>query len=137
MARGARCLRREDTRYRWFLEQLVAVRDDERTRLGYVTRVALDAPGELAMALKLWPGSPRIVAVRPTVDRVLRGSAAAGDRCCRRSPDEPASLIVPPRTFAPGRLLRSMDSGPERKFKLTKLLQRGADFERVRVRRDA
>jgi hypothetical protein len=47
------------------------------------------------------------------------------------SPDEPATLIVPPRTFAPGRLLRSMDSGPERKFKLTKLKLRGADFERV------
>jgi len=45
--------------------------------------------------------------------------------------DEEASLIVPPRTFNPGRLLRSMDTGPERKFRLTKLLQRGGDFERV------
>jgi hypothetical protein len=47
------------------------------------------------------------------------------------SPDEPASVIVPPRTFNPGRQLRSMNAGPERVFKLTKLLQRGADFERV------
>ena len=45
--------------------------------------------------------------------------------------DEPASLIVPPRTFNPSRMLRSMDTGPERKFRLTKLLQRGGDFERV------
>ena len=44
---------------------------------------------------------------------------------------EPASLIVPPRTFNPGRMLRSMDTGPERKFRLTKLAQRGGDFERV------
>ena len=44
---------------------------------------------------------------------------------------EPATLIVPPRSFNPGRLLRSMDTGPERKFRLTKLLQRGGDFERV------
>ena len=44
---------------------------------------------------------------------------------------EPASLVVPPRTFNAGRVLRSMDTGPERKFRLTKLLQRGGDFERV------
>ena len=44
---------------------------------------------------------------------------------------EPATLIVPPRTFNAGRLLRSMDNGPERKFRLTRLLQRGGDFERV------
>jgi hypothetical protein len=40
-------------------------------------------------------------------------------------------LIVPPRTFNPGRSLRSMDAGPERRFRLTKLIHRGADFERV------
>ena len=56
-------------------------------------------------------------------------------RRCRRSSSanrrtKAASLIVPPRTFTPGRQLRSMDPGPERRFKLTKLLQRGADFER-------
>jgi hypothetical protein len=28
-------------------------------------------------------------------------------------------------------VLRSMESGPERRFKLTKLILRGADFERV------
>jgi hypothetical protein len=28
-------------------------------------------------------------------------------------------------------MLRSLDSGPERRFRLTRLLQRGADFERV------
>jgi hypothetical protein len=47
------------------------------------------------------------------------------------TPEEKASAIVPSRTFSPGRLLRSMDSGPERKLKLTRLVQRGADFERV------
>ena len=47
------------------------------------------------------------------------------------SEEEPASLVVPPRTFSPGRVLRSMDAGPERAYKLTRLIQRGADFERV------
>jgi hypothetical protein len=40
-------------------------------------------------------------------------------------------LITPPRTFSAGRMLRSMDSGPERRFRFMRLLQRGADFERV------
>jgi len=39
--------------------------------------------------------------------------------------------VLPPRTFSPGRTLRSMDPGPERTYKLVRLLQRGADFERV------
>ena len=46
--------------------------------------------------------------------------------------DEKACLIVPPRTFSAGRVLRSLSSsGPERRFRLTRLGQRGADFERV------
>jgi hypothetical protein len=28
-------------------------------------------------------------------------------------------------------VLRSIEAGPERRFRLTRLLQRGADFERV------
>ena len=47
------------------------------------------------------------------------------------TPDEKACLIVPPRTFSAGRVLRSLASGPERRLRLTRLLQRGADFERA------
>ena len=127
---GARLLRREPTQYRWFLDQLVVVRDDERTRLGYVNRVAVAPPNELAMSLSLWPGQPRSIPIRPTsiafaeelpVPALLLGATE----------QEPASLVVPPRTFNAGRMMRSMDNGPERKFRLTKLLQRGGDFERV------
>lgn len=115
--------------HRWFLEQLVTLRDDERTRLAFVTRVALDTSGGLAIELKLWPGSLRTVAVRPQSSAFSEDPPLPVIELCE-SPDERASLIVPPRTFAPGRQLRSMDSGPERRFKLAKLLQRGADFER-------
>ena len=74
---GANLLRRDASRYRWFLDQLVVVRDDERTRLGYVTRVACDAPGELAMSLALWPGQPQVDGGAADVDRVRRGAADA------------------------------------------------------------
>jgi hypothetical protein len=116
--------------HRWFLEQLVSLRDDERTRLGWVTRVALDPGGTLAVELKAWSGAPRTLAVRPQSSAFDEDPPLPAIELAE-SPDEPPSLIVPPRTFSPGRPLRSMNSGPERRFKLTRLLQRGADFERV------
>jgi len=47
------------------------------------------------------------------------------------TPEEKPSLVVGPRIFAAGRMLRSVDPGPERRYRMTRLLQRGADFERV------
>jgi hypothetical protein len=39
--------------------------------------------------------------------------------------------VLPPRTFNPSRVLRTLDPGHERRFRLTRLLQRGFDFERA------
>jgi len=116
--------------HRWFLEQLVVLRDDERTRLGIVTRVALGPNGQLAMDFRPWPGMPRALAARPMASAYSEDPPLPVLELVE-SPEEPASLVIPPRTFAPGRVLRSMESGPERRFKLTKLILRGADFERV------
>jgi hypothetical protein len=128
--REASVMRVGTAHHRWFLEQLVVLRDDERLRLGCVTRVALGANGQLALDFKPWPGMPRAIAVRPMASAYSEDPPLPLIELVE-SPDEPASLVVPPRTFAPARLLRSMESGPERRFKLTKLIQRGADFERV------
>ena len=62
--REASLVRVGGSTHRWFLEQLVTLRDDERTRLGYVTRIALDSDGTLAANVRLWAGSPRTMAVR-------------------------------------------------------------------------
>ena len=119
------------TQYRWFLDQLVVVRDDERTRLGlrhsHRSRRAQRARDvAVAVARPAVARSP----MRPTsiafAEELPVPALLLGERS-----EEPASLIVPPRTFNAGRVLRSMDNGPERKFRLTKLLQRGGDFERV------
>ena len=98
----ARSSRREETRYRWFLDQLVVVRDDERTRLGYVTRVAVTPPDELAMSLVALAGTAAL-------DRASarRRSRSPRSRRCRRSCSprrrtSPPSLVVPPRTFNAG-----------------------------------
>ena len=128
--RRASLLRRDASQYRWFLDQLVVVRDDERLRLGYVTRVACDAPGVLAVSLAMWSGHPKSMAVRPTSIAFAEELPVPG-MLLPATEDDQASLILPPRTFNPGRVMRSIESGPERKFRLTKLLQRGGDFERV------
>ena len=129
-SRGASLRRRDSTRYRWFLDQLVVLRDDDRTRLGYVTRVAFSDPDELSISIALWPGVPRSVATLP-ISIAFTEELPVPGLMLGVTDAAPASLIVPPRTFNPGRLLRSMDTGPERRFRLTKLLQRGGDFERV------
>ena len=116
--------------HRWHLEQLVILRDDERVRCGYVTRVALDSHGELSVTLKLWAGAPTALCVRP-YSTMLSEDPPIPVVLLGATPDDKPSIIAPPRTFNPGRMLRTIDSGPERRFRLTRLLQRGADFERV------
>lgn len=128
--REATLMRSQGSAHKWFLDQLVTLRDDERTRLGCVTRIALDGDGVLYASVRLWSGAPRTIAVR-SLQSAFSEDPPMPLIELAESPDEPASLVVPPRTFTPGRQLRSMNAGPERRFKLVKLLQRGADFERV------
>ena len=117
-------------RHRWHLEQLAILRDDERVRCGHVTRVALDSRGELEVTVRLWPGSPQALSGRPMMSALAEDPPVPAIML-GATPGESASLITPPRTFSSGRMLRSMDSGPERRFRFMRLLQRGADFERV------
>jgi len=128
--REASVTRNGAAQHRWFLDQLVAVRDDERVRLGYISRVALGPNEDLALSLRLWPAAPRALPVRPA-------SVAVSEEppipvlLLPETPDDKPYLIVPPRTFNPSRMLRTIDAGAERRFRLTRLVQRGADFERV------
>ncbi len=128
--REAAVTRTTGSHHRWTLDQLVAVRDEERVRLGYVTRLALDVHGELALSLRLYSGAPKAIAVRPMSTAVSEDPPLPA-LLLSESPDDKECLILPPRTFNPSRVLRSLDAGAERRFRLTRLLQRGADFERV------
>jgi hypothetical protein len=128
--REASVARSAGSHHRWALEQLAIVRDEERVRAGYVTRVAQDVHGELALTLKLWPGNPRALALRPLSTAVSEDPPVPAV-LLSETPEDKASLVLPPRTFSPGRVLRSLDGGPERRLRLARLLQRGTDFERV------
>ena len=116
--------------YRWHLEQLVVVDDGERVRAGYVARVAQADHDECALTLRLWSGSPKALALRP-VSGALAEEPAMPALVLAETPDDKPCLILPPRTFNPSRVLRVVAAGPERRYRLTRLLQRGADFERV------
>jgi cyclic-di-GMP-binding protein len=128
--RDASITRAGAAQHRWHLEQLVTVRDDERVRLGYVSRVAYGPNEELALSLRLWSGNPKAIPVRPVSIAVTEDPPIPA-LLLAETPDDKACLILPPRTFNPSRMLRTLDAGPERKFRLIRLLQRGADFERV------
>ena len=47
------------------------------------------------------------------------------------TPEEPTTLVLSPRAFVANRIMRCDEPGPVRKFKLTHIVQRGGDFERV------
>jgi len=116
--------------HRWHLDQLVILRGEDRIRCGYITRVALDNDGELTVSLRLWPGSATAIAVR-ALTAMLVEEPPAPALTLSASPDEKGCIVVPPRTFSPGRVLLAPASGPDRRFRLTRLIQRGAAFERA------
>lgn len=122
--------RRDAGHYRWGFDQLVVVRDDAGTGLGYVTRVESDDSPVPQVSVRMWHGTPRTVAMR-TMSTMFNEEPPTAALLLPEAPDEPATLVVGPRTFTAGRVMRSVDRGAERKFRLTRLVQRGADFERV------
>jgi cyclic-di-GMP-binding protein len=124
-------IRRQDAgAYHWFLGQLVAVRDEGELRLGHVSRVAIAQDGAIELSLRLFAGTPNVYAVRlVNPNRTEEPPVAA--LILEESPEEPATLVMSPRAFVPNRVMRCDEAGPVRKFKLTRVVQRGADFERV------
>jgi hypothetical protein len=128
--REASLVRKSGARYRWHLEQLVIVRDEERIRAGYVTRIAQGEGDLLAITIRLWSGTPKALTMRP-LSGALTEAPQLPALLLSETPDDKACLILAARTFNPSRVLRATDPGQGRSYRLTRLLQRGADFERV------
>ena len=78
--RDASLIRRDSTRYRWFLDQLIVVRDAERTRVAYVTRVAFSPPAEISLSLAFYAGQPRRSPCAPR--RTHSPRSCRCPRCC-------------------------------------------------------
>jgi len=134
--REALVARESDPLHRWMLDQLAIVRSDDVVRVGYVTRVAmggdgqLGAEGQLALTIRLWSAAPVATTLLPLSAASSEDPPLAALRLDETADDKP-SLVLPPRTFNPSRVLRSLDTGPDRRYRLTRLLQRGIDFERA------
>jgi cyclic-di-GMP-binding protein len=128
--REAAVARSSDALHRWSLDQLAIARVGGRTRVGFVSRVALDASTDLALTLRLWSGVPKAIGLR-ALSAAGSEDAALPALLLDETPGDKASLVLPPRTFNPSRVMRSVDSPSERRFRLVRLLQRGIDFERV------
>ena len=83
---------------RWHLEQLVIVRDEERIRAGYVTRIALDRDDRPAITIRLWSGTPNALTLRP-----LSSPRSEAPRMpallLSETPDDKACLILAARRF--------------------------------------
>jgi len=116
--------------YQWFLDELVVVREEGQTRLGHVTRIAVEPDGAIALSLRLWAGEPKIFAVR-LVNPNKTEEAPVAALLLTEAPEEPSTLVLSPRAFIANRVMRCDEPGPLRKFKLTRIVQRGGDFERV------
>lgn len=128
--RDAVLARAADAVHRWALEQLAVVRGDGRVRVGCVTRVAWSGASDLALSLRLWSGAPKALSLLP-LSAAGSEDAPLPALLLAETPDDKACLVLPPRTFNPSRVLRSTNTDAERRFRLTRLLQRGADFERA------
>jgi hypothetical protein len=118
-----------DAIHRWTLDQLAVIRSDDRVRLGFVIRIALSPSDELSLTVRLWPGIPKALSLLPLLATGAEELIPA--LMLAEAAKDGASLILSPRTFNPSRVLRTADPTHLRRFRLTRLLQRGADFERV------
>lgn len=132
-ASGFMCILREpDSRARISHNQLIAVRraDGKHFQLGMVQWLRLDENQELCCGVRVFPGTPQAVAVRPS-------KLSAADNRYERAlylPEVPASavgatLILPPGWFQTGGFV-DMLSDRNQVAKLLNLLEMGSDFDR-------
>jgi hypothetical protein len=113
--------------------QLMAVRPAEGTSffLGQVRWLTGTAEGELRAGIKLIPGAPAPIALRPTglnekTERSLYGLALGAVPAL----EAPPSLVLPTGSFKPARVFGVQGEKPS-SLRVTALIERGADFERV------
>jgi hypothetical protein len=96
--REAMIVRSSDPVHRWSLDQLAVARSGGRLRIGYVTRVAFDAPADLALTLRLWTGAPKAMRPAPIRQRVGAAPVPSLILADARRQSEP---VLPPQALIP------------------------------------
>ena len=125
VTRGPEC----DERIRH--HQLIAIKP--RSTAGFQLAVTqwlrLADDGDLSIGLRLWSGAPELVQLKVTDEDgdVVINAVALPAVPELRVPD---TIVLEPGVFQPG-LNAAMVAGGSRKLRLTRLTERGADFERA------
>ncbi len=115
----------------WQIDQLAVWRDERGHRSpGWVKRLGLNERGELEIVIMSWPGEPKALDLIP-VGSLLKQETNLPAILLPKTAAEPLSLILPLRVFNPGRRLQTRGGTTGAVYRLTRPLQRGADFERV------
>ncbi|MGH8635574.1 MAG: hypothetical protein ACREUX_22865 [Burkholderiales bacterium] len=127
VARGPEC----DERIQH--HQLIAIRRRSAThfQLAVAQWMRLEEDGDLSIGLRLLPGIPHVTPVQlhgQPADEAAQPSAIL----LPAAPEmrTPPTLLLAPNLFQPGRELELL-SGTLRRVRMVRLLERGADFERV------
>jgi hypothetical protein len=116
---------------RWQVDQLVVWRDEHGRRSpGWVRRIGTAENRELELTVMSWPGEARALDLIP-VGSLLRAETNLPGLLLPAVGKEQASLILPLRVFSSGKRLQTRGSGTTQVFRLSRSIQRGADFERV------
>jgi hypothetical protein len=98
--------------------------------LGFVRWMKVAADGQLHGGIRLLPGQPEPVALRPADAGDAREAyrpgflfpPAGGERAC---------LLLPPGYFRGERIIELDGQGGRRRFRMLQLAERGADVDRV------
>lgn len=133
-ALGFRLARPETEGMRIAQKQLIAIRpaDSSTYALGVIKWLILPPNDGLRIGVRVLPGAPQAIAARPVS---MMADAANKYAQAFLLPDmavlrETASLVLPAGWFSPGRLVE-IHSGEAQTVRLTSLIEKGSDYERV------
>lgn len=133
-ALGMRLLRQGGEGTRVNPNQLIGIdpADGSPFVMGVVRWLVVLHGGELKAGIRTFPGAPQAVAVRPTGLNVKESEKYVQAFLLPHVPalQIPGSLVLPAGWFRPARVIE-MYTDVEQRLKLTGLVERGVDFERV------
>ena len=134
---GFMCIKREtDGKTRVVHNQLLAVRrgGGAHFQLGLVQWLRLEVDGRLRCGVRLFPGVPQAISVRPSNFNPVGGGRYERALLLPEipAPSTAASLVLPAGWFQTGRFVE-VYSDRKQVAKLLNLLEKGSDFDRGTV----
>ncbi len=133
-ASGFMCIQRESNgKTRISHNQLLAVRrgDGRQFHLGMVQWLKIEESGKLLCGVRLFPGAPQAISVRPSNFNPVGGGRYECALLLPEvfAPSTPATLVLPAGWFQSGRFVE-VHSDRKQVAKLLNLLEKGSDFDR-------